>query len=170
MRISLSEAIERGNMLGAGGDALIAALKGLGALPADLDSFDRFFEPDLPGSWTNTYAYPEEALERRRPWLNETLLCPWCAKQLSGAEIVSHPAECPADEVEIEDECEWLAQMEAEPETRSKSLAVYFPNAMERRAVLDAAQRIQMSPSAFIAAALRLVLEFRIRLTCDVIQ
>jgi hypothetical protein len=144
---------------------VIMALKGLGALPFDLDNARSY----QPGQWS-TLAYPEEALTRLRPWLNDSLLCPWCGDALTGAQAVSHPIQAHGDEIQLEEECNWLAEMEDDPEMRRSGLAVYFSTDRERRCVLDAAQRMQVSPSDFIAAALRLVLEYGLRLESQAIQ
>jgi hypothetical protein len=142
-------------------DPIIMALKGLGVLPLDLDDCHSY----PTGGW-QPLAYPKEALVKVRPWLNEGVVCQWCGHWLKGPEIVSHPISAHADEIELEGECGWLDEMEEEPEARRSGLAVYFPTPEERRCVLDAAQRLLVSPSDFIAAALRLVLEYRIRLEC----
>ena len=162
--ISLSEALRRGDRFphNDGHNSVIAVLKGMGALPPDLDADNRYFVPDK-GNYSQTEAYPKEALIKRRPWLNEKLLCPWCAKEVSGPEIVSHPTQEHWDEIDLDDECDWLEEMEAEPERRN-ALAVYFPNAQERWRVMRAAQAFQLTPSELIGAAMRLVLDFRLPL------
>lgn len=162
--ISLSEALRKGEQFprNDGHDPVIAALKGLGALPPDLDADNRYFVPDQ-GNWTQTAGYAQEALVKRRPWLNEKLPCPWCAKPLTGSQIVSHPIDWHSDEIDLDDECEWLEEMEPEPESRS-ALAVYFPNAYERWRVMLAAQAIQVTPSELMGAAIRLVLDFQLPL------
>jgi hypothetical protein len=160
-QISLGEALRNGDQLkhNDGHTQVVAALKGMGALPPDLDSDNRYFVPDQ-GNQYQTAGYSEDALVKRRPWLNEKLLCPWCAIVISGPEIVSHPINHHSGEIELGEECDWLEEMEAEPEHRA-ALAVYFPSACERRRVMRAAQAFRVTPSELIGAAIRLVLDYR---------
>jgi hypothetical protein len=160
----LGEAILRGN----GGelhDPVIMALQGLGAIPLDLDD-SRAYQP---GQYNNL-AYPKEALLRLRPWLKEHVPCAWCAQPLTGAEIVAHPIVRHGEEIDLQQECEWLDQMEAEPEMRARALAVYFSNAWERRRVMDTAQKLHISPSNLIAGAIRLMLQYGLQPEGEVLQ
>jgi hypothetical protein len=71
--------------------------------------------------------------------MKEKLPCPWCAKPLTGTNIISHPFIQHDDEIDLEDGCGWLEVMEEHPERRS-ALAVYFPSESERSRVLRTAR------------------------------
>lgn len=153
--ISLSEALRKGEQLkhNDGHTPVIAALKGMGALPENLDD-PRSFEPGQH----NNHAYSNEALCRARPWLKEEMPCPWCGEKLTGAAIVEHPIGKHSDEITFDDECDWIEEMEELD--RSATLAVYFKGEYERSRVLHAAKNRGMTVTAFMASALRLIVEF----------
>jgi len=117
-------------------------------------------------------AYSGDDVVRRHPWLKDPLLCQWCAKKVEGAQIILHALEEHRDEVSEDEQIDWIDEIEDEPEMRSSALAVFLRNERERRKVLDAAKRLNLTPSAFIAGALRFVLEhgLRIREDCGALQ
>lgn len=134
----------------------IGALQAAGALPADLSNYRSFLARHY-----QALAYPQEALENLYPWLRERLLCPWCTQEVQGArEIISHPVRehiATYDEISFEEQLEWLQEMEDKPERRA--VAIYLRNPGERLQLLGRAQRDGLTLGAFLAAAVRLILE-----------
>jgi hypothetical protein len=169
-RYPLSEAIRSGSRVIMGYEnpqVEVIALVGHEALPHD--DRDRFARK--PGMLVSD-AYSGQEIEKRHSWLKEAILCPWCAKKVKGVDVIRHPYEAHPEEVELEDECNWLAEIEERPETRAHALAVYFVDGYDRRLVLIAARRMNLTPSSFIAGAIRLVLEYGLRLpeNCGALQ
>lgn len=117
-------------------------------------------------------AYSGDAVVQRHPWLKDPLLCQWCAKKVEGAQIMLHALEEHPDEVDEDEQIDWIEEIEDEVEMRASALAVFLRNERERQQVLDAAERLNLTPSAFIAGALRFVLEhdLRVREDCGVLQ
>lgn len=141
---------------------VIIALQVCGALPENLDDCRTY----LPGQHQNL-AYPGEALIRLYPWLCETLLCPWCADEIQGEKIVSHPFEAHVrcSEISQEEEAEWIEEMESDvecddEEQRHYARAVYFRDDDECAEVLQAARRHGLTVNAFLAAAARFLLRY----------
>jgi len=142
---------------------MLLALKGQGVLPYDL--WDPFaWDSASHLNVGQATAYSSEALCRIHPWLNDHVLCPWCAASLQGGEIVEHPAEEHEEEIGYGDTCDWIADMEAEPDLRTMALAVYFWSREERLRMLQMARSQHLSSHRFLAAAARLVLKYELRL------
>jgi hypothetical protein len=163
-RLYLGEAIQLGRALdnqdGTANDLVVLALKAHGDLPPDLNG--RNYRPKQH----NNYAYSSHVLIKRHPWLKEKLLCPWCAEKLTEAEIVQHPQRehVSQSEADIEEECEWLIEMEEEEERRPLGVAIYFQTADERDSVIYTARRQKLTLNAFLAAAVRLVMIHRLEM------
>ena len=169
-RYSLAEAIRSGrrmNMTYANPGLDELALIGNEALPHD----DRDNSAREPGMLVSD-AHSAEEVVNRHPWLRDPLLCQWCAEKIEGAKIMMHALEKHSDEVSPEEHVDWIEQIEDQPEMRASALAVFLRDGKERRAVLAAARRLNLSPSAFIAGALRFVLEhdLRVREDCGPLQ
>ncbi len=169
-RYSLAEAIRSGrrmNMTYANPRLDELALIGNEELPHD----DRDSSAREPGMLVSD-AHSAEEVVNRRPWLKDPLLCQWCAEKIEGAKIMMHALEKHPDEVSPEEHVDWIEQIEDQPEMRASALAVFLRDGKERRAVLAAARRLNLSPSAFIAGALRFVLEhdLRVREDCGPLQ
>jgi hypothetical protein len=124
----------------------ILALQECGALPSDLEDCRSYGI----GHYTNL-ACPGEEFVRLYSWLRETLLCPWRACQMMGAEIVEHPFDdhVRSREISREEQSEWIEEMEDddEPDQGSEhyARAVYFQDCYEwegywKRPVLTASQ------------------------------
>jgi len=143
------------------------ALIGNEALPDDdLDSSAR-----KPGMLVSD-AYSADDVVERHPWLKDPLLCQWCAAKIEGAKIMVHALEEHPDEVSFEEQVDWIEQIEDQPEMRASALAVFLRDQKERRTVLAAARRLNLTPSGFIAGALRFVLDhgLRVREDCGPLQ
>jgi len=142
---------------------MLLALKGQGVLPYDLA--DRFaHDPAIHLNIAQATAYPGEALCRIHGWLNHGVLCPWCAASVKGGAIIAHPAEEHEDEFGYGEVCDWIADLEAEPDLRTLALAVYFESRGERLRVLQMARAQHLSSYRFLAAAARLALKYELRL------
>jgi hypothetical protein len=142
---------------------MLLALKGQGVLPYDL--WDPFaHDPAIHLNVGQATAYSGEALCRIHGWLNDSVLCPWCTTLIKGGEIVAHPVEEHYDEIGYGDTCEWISDMEEQPDLRTLALAVYFESRVERLAVLRMARHQHLSSHRFLAAAARLVLKYELRL------
>lgn len=165
-KLTLAEAITKGFEYGpavvAGESALVTrALQGLGELPPNPDDCRSYSQRQM-----SILGYESNRLIRLYPWLEQKLLCPWCAKQTDRTEIVDHPllAHVCANETTLEDQCEWLQEVEEELEPLL-SVAIYFSTEDERLRVLRTAQRQKLTLNAFLAAAVRMALEHRLVLT-----
>jgi hypothetical protein len=137
------------------------ALQVVGALPLNLHDHTNY-SPEQ----RRTLGYEHSTLKRLYPWLNEKQLCPWCADEIHGTELIVHPfAEhvC-SEETTLEEQCQWLLDSEEELDP-IVSVAITFRSVDERNAVLWAAQRQKLTLNAFLTAAVRLVLEHRLILT-----
>lgn len=137
------------------------ALQSVGALPLHLDDHSNYTPEQL-----RTLGYSHSTLTRLYPWLKEKLLCPWCAEEIEGTAIVEHTyiEHVRQHETTAEEQSQWLQEMEEELD-RPLSVAIYFKTARERDAVLWAAQRQQLTLNAFLASAVRLVLQHRLVMT-----
>lgn len=156
-RYSLSAAIRSGRRLNIGRanpKADVLALIGNEALPHD----DTDPNARKKGMLVSE-AYSGDDVVQRHPWLKDPLLCQWCAKKIQGAKIMLHALEQHRDEVSEDEQIDWIEEIEDKPEMRFSALAVFLRNARERQQVLDAAKRLNLTPSAFIAGALRFILE-----------
>jgi hypothetical protein len=167
MKLPLSDALRIGERLAHPdpyqNEPIIRALKGQGALPHDLT--DKYaWEPGVHLNISQATAYPNEALCKIHPWLHLPVLCPWCATPVKGGEIVAHPAAEHDQEIGYEEHCDWISDLEAEPDMRTMALAVYFPSRVERLRILEMARAQHMSSHRFLAAAARLVLEYGLKL------
>lgn len=157
----LSQAIRSGRQLNMGREDPkldVLALIGDRALPHD-DTDPRSREPGMLVS----DAYSGDAVVQRHPWLKDPLLCQWCAKKVEGAQVMLHALEEHPDEVSEDEQIDWIEEIEDEPEMRASALAVFLRDERERRQVLAAARRRNLSPSGFIAESLRFVLQHGLR-------
>jgi hypothetical protein len=112
-----------------------------------------------------------EVLNSIYPWLQRSFGCPWCGRKLTGTEVVHHPfdAHVMTGQTSIDQLCSWIASVEPSPyerpqqgETFNLGLGVHFSNADEKQAVLWAAAEAELTPSDFVAAAVRMAIRNRL--------
>jgi len=165
-RLMLTEAVSRGCEFG----PLIVAqeckivtrtLQAVGMLPQN---------PDDYGSYSleqrRTLGYENSTLVRLYPWLKEKQVCPWCGKEINETDVICHPflEHVCQRETTLDDQCQWLQEVEEELDPLV-SVAIYFRTEGERLRVLWEAQRQHLTLNAFLAAAVRMVLQHRLVLT-----
>jgi hypothetical protein len=165
-RLMLAEAILQGSEFGpfevAGDCKLVTrALQSVGMLPPNLDDYQSYSLEQR-----RTLGYEDNTLVRLYPWLKQRQVCPWCGEQLDETNIIYHPflRHVCRKETTLQDQCSWLQEAEEELDPLV-SVAIYFKTEDERLRVLWAAQRQKLSLNAFLAAAVRMVLEHRLVLT-----
>jgi hypothetical protein len=106
-----------------------------------------------------------EALAQIYSWIDKGFPCRWCGKELRGTAIVYHPFDehVMRGGVTIDELCSWIASIEPAAEcygvTLDIGLGVRFASEWEKKSVLQAAAEAGLSANAYVAAAVRLVLE-----------
>ena len=165
-KLSLAEAISKGCEFGpllvARHSQLVTrALQGVDMLPPNPDDHQSYSREQR-----RTLGYEESTLVRLYPWLKHELLCQWCGEKINGTNILSHPfvEHVCRQEATIEDQYQWLQEAEEELDPLV-SVALYFQTSDERLQVLWAAQRQGLTLNAFLAAAVRMVIQHRLVLT-----
>lgn len=164
-RLLLAEAISKGTEFGplvVAGECMVVtrALQAVGMLPPNADDYAGY-SPDQ----RRTLGYENSTLMRLYPWLKQKQVCPWCARQIDETNILLHPfiEHVCSEETTIENQCQWLQEVEEELDPLV-SVAIYFRTEDERLRVLWEAQRQNLTLNAFLAAAVRMVLQHRLLL------
>jgi hypothetical protein len=165
-RLMLGEAISYGCEFGplvVGRDCKLVtrALQAVDMLPKNPDDLQAY-SPDQ----REVLGYEDATLVRLYPWLKQKQVCPWCAEQIDYANVVYHPfvRHVCRKETSLEDHCHWLQEIEQELDPLV-SVAIYFRTENERLRVLWEAQRQGLTLNAFLAAAVRMVLQHRLVMT-----
>jgi hypothetical protein len=114
-----------------------------------------------------------EALTDIYSWLDKIFACPWCGEGgriLQGTQVVYHPFDdhVMTGEITLDAFCSWIALIEPAPETYgitlNLGLGVRFASEVEKESIIRAAAEAGLSPNAYIAASVRLVMEYRLPL------
>ncbi len=172
--------------------AITMALHAHGAVPDPLDAFCPYAGSDCSGAEEESeegggYVLPvrpgeavsenwlqalrcHETLAQMYIWLDKLFPCPWCERQLQGTEVVYHPFDehVMSGAASMDGFCSWIASIEPPEEsygvTLDIGLGVHFASQAEKNTVLAAAKRGSLSANAYIAAAVRFVMEHHLQM------